>query len=179
MTGVQTCALPIYLNFVSQSRYRRAGAEFIPNHLLPHYENEVLKLNNISENEFVIGHIYGGIQSSSINPFSANQTNLTNSDASIYEVKLVKNSLSSASALAGNNPFDFQLFPNPTKSNQVKLTYNLPYATSIDYYVTSLEGKLLDDGEIVDSKQGSNTLNFTIENATESQTLLSIDAGAE
>lgn len=157
---------------VEMPDYKGAGAEFIPNHLLPHYENEVLKLNNISDNEFVIGHIYGGIQSSSINPFSANQTNLTNSDASIYEVKLVKNSLSSASALAGNNPFDFQLYPNPTKSNQVQLTYNLPYATSIDYYVTSLEGKLLDDGEIVDSKQGTNTLNFTIENATESQTII-------
>ena len=59
---------------VEMPDYKGAGAEFIPNHLLPHYENEVLKLNNISENEFVIGHIYGGIQSSSINPFSANQT---------------------------------------------------------------------------------------------------------
>jgi hypothetical protein len=32
-----------------------ASAEFIPNKLLPHFENEVIKLDEINENEFVIG----------------------------------------------------------------------------------------------------------------------------
>ena len=42
-----------------------AGAEFIPNENLAHYSNEVIQLSNITANEFVIGHLFGGIQSSS------------------------------------------------------------------------------------------------------------------
>ena len=61
-----------------------AGAEFIPNENLPHYTNEVIQLSNITDNEFVIGHLFGGIQSSSASAFTDNQTNLTSADPTVY-----------------------------------------------------------------------------------------------
>ena len=78
-----------------------------------------VKLNNISENEFVISHIYGGIQSSSINPFSANQTNLTNFVSFHFMKKLVKNSLSKAHQLLLEiTHLIFNYFLIQLKSNQ-------------------------------------------------------------
>ena len=68
-----------------------ASAEFIPNHSLPHYSNEVIKLSAITADSILAGHIVGGIFSPQENPFSSNQTGITNAHPTVYEVWLVKN----------------------------------------------------------------------------------------
>uniref|UniRef100_UPI004049DBAC hypothetical protein n=1 Tax=Flavobacterium sp. TaxID=239 RepID=UPI004049DBAC len=145
-----------------------AGAEFIPNQNLPHYTNEVIKLDEIEAEEFVIGHLFGGIQSPTNNPFTNNQTNSTSADPTIYEVKLVYNANLSNNPVDGANPFDFTISPNPTATNVVRLQFNLPQVATVDYFVTSINGKMLDDGEIVGLNRGENTMNFNLPDTQDS-----------
>lgn len=151
-----------------------ASAEFIPNTSLPHFMNEVIKMNEIAANEFVIGHLYGGIQSPSLNPFSNNQTTTTTADPTIYEVKLIYNSTLSVPTIEGKNPFSFQVTPNPTSNDNVRIQFDLPYLATLDYFISSLDGKILDDGEITGAKIGNNGMNFNLKNANEKMIIITL-----
>lgn len=147
---------------VEMPNLKGAGAEFIPNENLPHYSNEVIQLSNITADEFVIGYLFGGIQSSSASAFTDNQTNLTSADPTVYQVKLVKNPLLSTPQINGKNPFSFTVSPNPTSNDTVRIEFNLPYTAKLNYMLTSLEGKIVEEGEIEDTKVGKNTMSFDI-----------------
>lgn len=157
---------------VEMPNLKGAGAEFIPNHALPHYGNETLKLAEIVENEFVIGHLYGGILSPTTSPFTNNQTNTTSADPTIYEVKLVYNANLSFPTINGANPFQFIVSPNPTINDSVQLQLDLPYDGIVDYFVTSLDGRMIDDGEIVGLKAGKNNMDFNLETDSNSIVIL-------
>lgn len=147
---------------VEMPNLKGAGAEFIPNENLPHYANEVIQLSNITDNEFVIGHLFGGIQSSSPSAFTDNQTNLTSADPTVYEVKLVKNPLLSTPQIDGKNPFSFTVSPNPTSNDTVRVEFDMPYAAKLNYMLTSLDGKIIEEGEIEDTTIGKNAMNFEL-----------------
>jgi hypothetical protein len=148
-----------------------SSAEFIPNLNLPHYSNEVIQLNNISQAEFVIGHIVGGIQSSSLNPFTNNQTSTTSASTTVYEVKLLNTTLSNQNRIDGTNPFTFKVSPNPTNHKEITISFNLPYESSIEYLVSSMEGKILENGEISNVVSGKNELLFDLD-INQSQTVI-------
>ena len=150
---------------VEMPNLKGAGAEFIPNTNLSYYTNEVIKLNDITATEFVIGHLYGGIQSPSINAFTNNQNTTTSADPTIYEVKLIYNPNLSVPIMDGKNPFTFSVSPNPTNNDTVRIQFNLPYVATLDYFITSIDGKMLDDGEIDGLQVGNNTMTFSLENA--------------
>jgi hypothetical protein len=152
---------------VEMPNFKGAGAEFIPNKTLPHYSNEVIKLNDIVANEFVIGHIYGGIDSPTQNPFTNNQTNTTSAGATIYEVKLIKNVPLGQISIDGKNDFSFTVSPNPTNDNSVSVQFNLPYLATLDYFVTNVNGQLLDEGEIDGMHEGENTMTFNLVNTSD------------
>lgn len=147
---------------VEMPNLKGAGAEFIPNESLPHYSNEVIQLSNITANEFVIGHLFGGIQSSSLSAFTDNQTNLTSADPTVYEVKLVKNTSLSTPQIEGKNPFSFSVSPNPTTNDTVRIQFDMPYLAKVNYILTTIEGKIVEEGEIEDVKQGFNTMSFDL-----------------
>jgi hypothetical protein len=65
----------------------------------------------------------------------------------------------------GNNPFTFSVSPNPTNDDTVRIQFNLPYLATLDYFITSIDGKMLDDGEIDGLQVGNNAMNFSLENA--------------
>lgn len=140
-----------------------ASAEFIQNKNLPHYENEVVKLNDITANEFVVGHIVGGIASNSSNPFNANQTNTTSANPTIYEVKLIKNQPLGVHQIDGKNPFKMMVSPNPAYGDTIKIKFTMAYETTVDYYITSIDGKIIDEGSVLDIKAGENTMNFPLD----------------
>jgi hypothetical protein len=87
-----------------------SSAEFIPNYLLPQYESEIIKLSDISDDVIVLGHVYGGILSPSLNPFSVNQTNTTSASNVIYEIKLIRNDDVGVKEIDGVNSFDVSVF---------------------------------------------------------------------
>jgi hypothetical protein len=147
---------------VEMPNLKGAGAEFIPNESLPHYSNEVIQLSNITADEFVIGHLFGGIQSSSPSAFTDNQTNLTSADPTVYEVKLVKNTSLSTPQIEGKNPFSFSVSPNPTTNDTVRIQFDMPYLAKVNYILTTIEGKIVEEGEIEDVKQGINAMSFDL-----------------
>jgi len=157
---------------VEMPNLKGAGAEFIPNSNLPHFTNEVIKLNDILATEFVVGHLFGGIQSPTNSPFTNNTTGTTSADPTVYEVKLVYDPSLNVSTIDGANKFSFSVSPNPTKNNSVRVHFNLPYVAVLDYFITSIDGKMLDNGEIDGLKVGENAMNFSLENANEKMVII-------
>jgi hypothetical protein len=151
---------------ISMPALKGASAEFIPNNNLPHFENEVIKLDQITDDEFVVGHIVGGIQSSSANPFTSNQTSTTSANATIYEVKLIRQPNLNVHEINGKNPFSMKVVPNPSVNGKVKINFYMDYVTTIDYFVSTMDGKIIADGEISDVNKGENTMNFELDDVS-------------
>lgn len=138
-----------------------SSAEFIPNHNLPRFDSEIIKLNEIEQDTFVIGHIFGGILSPTLNPFSVNQTITTSADASIYEVKLIKQVVTGIELVNGSNPYDFEVSPNPA-SSMVNLYFTLKKPGKVNYLISSVDGKLLDRGKLESDEFGNMIVNLDI-----------------
>jgi hypothetical protein len=151
---------------IEMPNLKGAGAEFIYNKSLPHFTNEVIKLNETLPNQFVVGHLYGGIQSSNPNAFTNNQTGQTAADATIYEVKFVKNTNLITQQINGNNPFKVTLFPNPTTSKTIDIQFDMPYATTVNYFIASIDGKIDEQGDIEDIHAGKTKMKFDLSAAT-------------
>lgn len=128
-----------------------ASAEFIYNHSLPHYSNEVVKLSQITADSVLVGHIAGGIQSPQLNPFTNNNTGVTSAHNVFYEVWLVKNTLSGIQVVNGKNPVKLNVYPNPG-GESMSVNIVAPYDGGLDLFVTDVNGKLIKDvfvGKIV------------------------------
>lgn len=139
-----------------------SSAEFIPNLDLPHFSNRVLKLSEISQNNFMIGHIYGGIHSATLNPFSNNQTNLTSADSTIYEVWLTLNPLSiNRFEIDGKNPFDITVFPNPFK-NDFFVKFIATNSVNMSYLITNNIGQIILKSEPKSYSIGNNAIEVKV-----------------
>lgn len=119
-----------------------ASSEFIPNHNIPHYKSEIVKLSSITADSILLGHIYGGIYSPQINPFTVNQTSITNAHNTIYEVWIVKSQFTGLKPVNGKNPIRVSVIPNPTKNN-ININLDLPYESDLDLFITGLNGKII------------------------------------
>jgi hypothetical protein len=151
-----------------------ASAEFIPNLNLPHDENEIIKLDEITEKTFTLGHIFGGIHSRAKNPFDNNQTNLTQASNVIYEVILEKNSADStptAVEIDGKNPFECKVYPNPSKG-EIFLEFDLPYQGEVFYFLSDTQGKILDERDIEKVKISRNKHKISLQKEMRTDLLL-------
>lgn len=149
-----------------------ASAEFIPNDALSYYSNGVLKLSNLTTDTILAGYILGGIASSAENPFNSNQTNLTNAESTIYAVRLIKGASVGVQAIEGGNPYDFNIYPNPTDS-QVNIQFSLDkLSNSIQYFVTTTSGQMIQQGSIAALPSGSNNAIIALDPKVPAQTLL-------
>jgi hypothetical protein len=148
-----------------------SSAEFIPNLNLPHYTNKVFKLSEINQNSFMIGHILGGINSISQNPFSNNQTNQTKADTTIFEVWLKINPVSiHEHEIDGKNPYDIRVSPNPFENTfNVKFTARNNVLAS--YFVTNTSGQVIIKSENKGFDIGENTIEINMKNYTISEQL--------
>lgn len=119
-----------------------ASAEYIPERTLPFSSNGVVLLSQITADSILVGHIVGGIFSPELNPFTANNTGVTNAHDGIYEVWLIKNETNSQQVVDGTNPFDVSVYPNPASKN-ITLTFNQPNDGRMNLYVTDLDGRIV------------------------------------
>lgn len=156
---------------VEMPGFKGASAEFIPNAELPHYVHEVIKLSAIQEDTFVIGHIYGGIQSPLLNPFQTNQTSNTSADASIYAVRLVRKQAVGLREIPGKNAFAVKVFPNPAKS-EINLAYELPYNGRVHFFLATMDGKMIQSGRWDNQTAGTNKQTIRLERDSSSQPLV-------
>ncbi|WP_339609331.1 hypothetical protein [uncultured Planktosalinus sp.] len=163
--GLQEFVLPIEMPGL-----RGAGSEFIPNKTLPNYNSEIIKLNDITTDEFIIGHVYGGIFSPSLNPFTNNQTSTTSADAGIYAIKLIRNQPMSIQEINGNNPYSFKLYPNPATTS-FTVEFESQIAGEAYYYISNASGQILKRDALKDLQPGNNIAVITIDEQLSSQVL--------
>ncbi len=140
-----------------------AGAEFIYNQDLPQYASGIIKLNQVNENSFLIGHIYGGIVSPTLNPFNFNRAGVTSADNVIYAVRLIKSTSTGVQEIDGRNPFDIQVYPNPAHT-EIKVSFKLDQSARVAYYITNSTGQLIRQGEINNPVTGENLITISLDN---------------
>ncbi len=129
-----------------------ASAEFISNILQPHYESEIIKLNLIDQDTILIGHIYGGIVSPTLNPFMNNVTGTTSADPNIYRVTLIREIPDGVWAINGDNPFDLNVYPNPATS-EIVLDLNMEVQSDLYYFIAGIDGRIMQEGALGSMKQ--------------------------
>lgn len=161
-----------------------AGAEFIPNPALPHFENDVFKLDSIGTDSTLIGYIFGGISSTLPNIFFIN--NGTQSDASnqLFKVFIKNSNTSSLDHLnaASTRLLNLNLYPNPS-IGAVNVAFHLTKQEEVTLTVLDSKGTIIKKVVLKNLVQGNNrykmdmdTLSpgsmyfFTLETATQKVT---------
>lgn len=119
-----------------------SSAEFIPNPALPYKAHDIVHLSRISTDTLLLGHIYGGIQSPSANPFTNNITSTTTADTTVYQVWLIKTNLQSYTPVEAQETFSFEIHPNPA-SSQATISMYLKTPSTLSYLLSDLQGNLL------------------------------------
>lgn len=158
-----------------------AGAEFIPNQNLETYDNGIFKLDKLSNESILIGHIYGGISSTAPNIFLTNDGTQSTANNQIFEIYLSKATILSVDKANESSPNSLQLkiYPNPNKK-QINIEYNLTKEDNVKIRITDIEGKLIEEVELLNQKRGNNSYSKTIEGlANGSIYFLSIETSDE
>ncbi len=121
-----------------------AGSEFIPNLELSHFENEVMKLDNFTEDTTLVGYIYGGINSTSPNIFFINDGTQSSASSKIFKVFVVKSSTVGIDQLNAQSVGEFmmQVYPNPNNGEFI-ISFNLQKRDDVQLSIFSLNGQLI------------------------------------
>lgn len=126
-----------------------AGSEFIAIEDLPHYDNEVLKLDDITADSTLIGYIYGGISSSAPNIFFTNTGTQSSASSQIFKVYLIKNKTNGTDVLnqQSTSSLQMQVYPNPNRGKFI-VQFQLKDAQQVKIEIHNQEGKLLEESSI-------------------------------
>ena len=150
--------------------YRGAGSEFFVNKDLPHHESEVIKLDAIQADTILLGYIFGGILSPTINPFANNVTNTTSADNKIYKVYLIKDIPQSVYEINGKNPYQVNLYPNPV-DDMLNVSFEMENPSPVDYFVTDAKGAIVQEGVIKAVSSGETHHKIKLNKISGAQTL--------
>lgn len=103
-----------------------SSAEFLPNYEIPKYENGVVKLNASTGDSILLGYIFGGISSTTLNPFTNNRTaSDTRADATLYEIYLKRVQTSVAKPVQVKPSFSAHLANNPIAKGSATISVKL------------------------------------------------------
>lgn len=142
-----------------------AGSEFIPIPGVPHFNNDVFKLDDFTLDSTLVGYIYGGISSTAPNIFFTNSGPQSNASIQIFKVYVIKNSTSGIHDLNEQSigTLKMQVFPNPNDGNfVVKFHLNSIAETKISIY--SIDGKKIEESVLTNVTTGENTFQCKIKN---------------
>jgi hypothetical protein len=142
-----------------------AGAEFIPITSVPHFNNEVFKLDDFTADTTLVGYIYGGISSTAANIFFTNTGSQSSASSQIFKVYVINNSTLSIHDLNEQSigTLKVQALPNPNDGNfVVKFNLNKMAETKISIY--SIDGKKIEERVLNNLVLGENTFQRKIKN---------------
>lgn len=143
-----------------------AGSEFIPIEKLPKYNNEVIKLDDLTDDTTLVGYIYGGISSSAMNVFFSNSGTQSSATNRIFKVYVIKKKVSVNLSSEGNKSvLQMQVFPNPNDGSFV-LKFNLQMPSDAKLSIYDLNGQILETTILKNRNAGENILNRSIKNGT-------------
>ncbi|MCB0850793.1 MAG: T9SS C-terminal target domain-containing protein, partial [Bacteroidetes bacterium] len=123
-----------------------ASAEFIPNENIARYDNDVFKLDEITQDSTLVGYIYGGINSSGANIFWVNDGSQSSASSQVFKVYLTNNNSVGIHDLNEQSisTLGMQVFPNPNQ-NHFSVKFNLKKHTSVSISLYTIEGKLIEE----------------------------------
>lgn len=158
-----------------------SGAEFIPNLNFPHFSNQVFKLDDVTTENVLIGHVFGGISSSQPNIFFINDGTQSNASNQIFEVYIKKSSPLSVDELNYSSVSNLNLiiYPNPNDGN-LKVSFNLTKIEDVMLTIFDLKGTIIDKIKLTDLNIGENNYNKEIDNLTNgSMYLISLETSTQ
>jgi hypothetical protein len=121
------------------------GSEFIINPSLTTFNNEVIKLDDITQDSTLLGHIYGGISSTGLNIFFTNNGTQSSASSQIFKVYLVKNELGLDNLNEhSTGSLKLVVFPNPN-DGVFTVQYNLKQASDVQITLRSVDGQIVND----------------------------------
>lgn len=141
-----------------------AGAEFIPNTQLSMYQNEVLKLDDFTNDTTLAGYIYGGISSTAKNIFFVNTGVESSASNQIFKVYVIRNGNTSIDHFndqsSGN--LNLQIFPNPN-NGEFKIKFYLDQPSPVTIEILSSDGKVIEN-QTFQVESGETTYQKGVEN---------------
>jgi hypothetical protein len=136
-----------------------ASAEFIYLEQVPHYATDIIDLAALSGDSIFIGHVVGGIKSPTLNPFTNNNTSLTDANAVIYQVWLKRTNVGAIEVQAPQLVSKVNLFPNPAKE-VAYLEFELVQKANVECFITDANGKLVQEVYFEKIKNTKKTLDL-------------------
>lgn len=134
-----------------------SGAEFIPDLSLPHYANNVFKLDELPSDTTQIGYIFGGISSSALNIFFTNDGTQSVASPTVFKVYLIKDEATGTQdERSGARGVDLQIYPNPS-TGEVTLVYELAERGRVQLTVRNLAGRVLQTETFSNQPEGAHT----------------------
>ena len=140
-----------------------AVAEFIPLPSIPHYANDVIKLDSIVEDRTLVGHIYGGISSTAANVFWVNTGKESKASSQLFKVYIIRNSTSTPGKLntQSTNGLQLQVYPN-TNEATLSIQFYLTGKSSVSLLIKDADGKIITNGILKKLSIGQNTVHKII-----------------
>lgn len=149
---------------VEMPGYLGAGAEFIPLHTVPMYNNEVIKLDSLTADTNLVGYIYGGISSTAPNVFFTNTGTESSASNRLFKVYVIKDNTTGLHQLnrQSTGSLKMQVYPNPA-SNNFTVGFNLTHAAQTTITVHSTGGHLLLQTTLPNTTAGENYYAVTLD----------------
>lgn len=143
-----------------------ASAEFIPVTTVPHYSNEVFKLDDFTSDSTLVGYIYGGISSTAANVFFTNTGAQSSASSQVFKVYVVKNSTVGLHDLNEQSigSLKMQVYPNPNYGDFV-VKFQLTKNAETKIYLSSVDGKTIEKRILTNLNIGENTYHPKIKNS--------------
>lgn len=134
-----------------------AGAEFIPILSVPHFSNEVIRLDDFTNDTTLVGYIYGGISSSAPNIFFTNTGDQSSASSQIFKVYVIKDASVNAHDLneQSTGTLAMQVYPNPNHG-QFEVVFNLIKKSDVKISIFDLQGKLVEENLLRNLESGEN-----------------------
>lgn len=141
------------------------GSEFIPLDTVPHYSNEVFKLDDFTADTTLVGYIFGGISSTVSNIFFTNTGTQSSASSQIFKVFVIKNSTVGIHELNTQSigTLQMQVYPNPNKGNFI-VKFNLKDSGEVKLTINDADGKFIENTVLKTYKTGENTYSKKIKN---------------
>lgn len=142
-----------------------AGAEFIPNLTLIHFNNEVLKLDEFTEDTTLVGYIYGGISSTAANIFFINTGTQSSASSQIFKVYVIKNPAQGIHILNKQSvgSLKMSVYPNPNKGDFF-VKFNLDKILETKIIIYSIDDKIVEEYVLTNLNLGENIIRPEMKN---------------
>lgn len=161
--------------------YLGSSSEFIPNKKLAHYDNEVIKLDELLGDTTMVGYIFGGIQSTDKNIFFSNSGLESNASNQIFKVHLIKNSIVGTHDLNEQSigSLKMQLYPNPN-NGEFTIRFNLNKISPSKILISELNGNVLEEKYLDHLQVGLNIYRSkVIDPNTNGNYIITLESGKE